>query len=371
MEKKSPAQIGAEIQKFFPHFNSDKQKNDKAKFKGAFENRDGLMVYAGESALFHDLCQIGALLTDEAVCLTHLRELSRLMAEEFVTLNSEDPRVKSPTHTPRATTGDAYKNMDKPRWLLGNPPKFGGILKKILMKYELAWGFNGTEVEPTETPTLSGFVHPESFNKLLLEQARHWKDPGASINHGEYTHRLQWWIICREHVTRGLYQLKKPPVKRFSQFPKYTTTHWRGAQLGANGLTEMTVGEHPGLTHVYTNRSLWDFLCDCVPADDSMRESTPASDSFRSPQYMNLYLTAPARALDQSNIGMLHNYLVARYNKRTWQNANQMLRPYMATLAAKWGMSEMQFEETFADETKYGKLDILATVDGQVVNKPK
>ena len=145
----------------------------------------------------------------------------------------------------------------------------------------------------------------------------------------------------------------------------------RGAQLAANDETELTVGEHPGLTHVYTNRSLWDFLCDCVPADDSMRESTPASDSFRSPQYMNLYLTAPARALDQSNIGMLHNYLVARYNKRTWQNANQMLRPYMATLAAKWGMSETQFEQTFADETKYGKLDILATVDGQVVNKPK
>jgi hypothetical protein len=79
----------------------------------------------------------------------------------------------------------------------------------------------------------------------------------------------------------------------------------------------------------------------------------------------------PARTLDQSNIGMLHNYRVARYNKRTWQNANQMLCPYMATLAAKWGMSETQFEETFADETKYGKLDVLATVDGQVVNKPR
>ena len=65
MEKMSPGQIGADIQKFFPHFNSDKQKNDKAKFKGAFQNRDGLMVYAGESALFHDLCQIGALLTGE------------------------------------------------------------------------------------------------------------------------------------------------------------------------------------------------------------------------------------------------------------------------------------------------------------------
>ena len=205
----------------------------------------------------------------------------------------------------------------------------------------------------------------------LLEQARHWKDPGASINHGEYTHRLQWWIICREHATRGLYQLKKPPVKRFTQFPKYTTKHWRGAQLAANDVTELTVGEHPGLTHVYTNRSLWDFLCDCVPADDSMRESTPASDTFRSPQYMNLYLTAPAREFDHPEIRVLYNYLVARFNKRTWQNANNMLRPYKAVLAKKWGMNEEEFDLAFADVSKYGRTDVYATVDGQVVSKPK
>ena len=114
MEKMSPGQIGADIQKFFPHFNSDKQKNDKAKFKGAFQNRDGLMVYAGESALFHDLCQIGALLTDEAVCLKHLKTLNEQMVLEFAQLNSEDPRIGSPTFTQRAGNDHAYKGVARP-----------------------------------------------------------------------------------------------------------------------------------------------------------------------------------------------------------------------------------------------------------------
>lgn len=371
MEKMSPGQIGADIQKFFPHFNSDKQKNDKAKFKGAFQNRDGLMVYAGESALFHDLCQIGALLTDEAVCLKHLKTLNEQMVLEFAQLNSEDPRIGSPTFTQRAGNDHAYKGVARPEWLLGKPPKFGGILKKILMAEELKWGFNGSEAEPTELPTLSGFVHPDSFNDLLLRQARHWKDPGASIHHGEYTHRLQWWIICCEHASGGLYRLKQPPVKRFRQLPKYTTSYWRTAQIKANNATAETAGSYPSLADVYTNRSLWDFLCDCVPADDSMRESTPASDTFRSPQYMNLYLTAPAREFDHPEIRVLYNYLVARFNKRTWQNANNMLRPYKAVLAKKWGMNEEEFDLAFADVSKYGRTDVYATVDGQVVSKPK
>lgn len=160
-------------------------------------------------------------------------------------------------------------------------------------------------------------------------------------------------------------------MKRFRQLPKYTTSYWRAAQIKANNATAETAALYPSLADVYTNRSLWDFLCDCVPADDSMRESTPASDTFRSPQYMNLYLTAPAREFDHPDIRVLYNYLVARFNKRTWQNANNMLRPYKAVLVKKWGMSEEQFELAFADVSKYGQTDVFATVDGQVVSKPK
>jgi Family of unknown function (DUF5636) len=379
MKKQTPKEIGEEIQKYFPYFAQDKLKEGKSKFKGTFEkNAEGLDVYQGTSSLFYDLCQIGALLTDIDRCNLHLKALDELMVKELLILVKGDAQNLRPQHTTQQRSKESDPvNLkllsSKEKWLATNPPKFYGVLKRILWNHETKWGFNK---EVNETPTLSGFVHPTSFNELLLKQARHWKDPGASINHGEYTHRLQWWIICSEHYCGGIYRLKADPVKRFRQLPKYATSSWRNPQIESEvqstKSTVEVVAQQPTYADVYTNRSLWDYLCDAVPLNDTMAATTPASDSFRSPQFMNLYLTDPSRMLVEPKFPALYNFLVARFNKRTWQFVNNMLRPYKNALIKKWNLTnEDEFDKLFEDASKYGISDLYATVDGKIVTRPK
>lgn len=372
MIKKTPAEIGHEIAAHFPCFNV------KPKHKGAFEDRgSGVASFQGDSKRFHDFCQIGALLTDEAQCMKHLSDLSARLAGRLVgglsrgTIPGGSARLTGLGRMPHRITADEEKTLGPMKdWRTANPPKFYGVLKDTLFDDEKRWGFNVATKESGDVAVLSGFVHPTSFNDILLKQARHWKDPGASIAHGEYTHRLQWWIICREHETGGPYRLKAEPAERFKVLPKYVTAYWQEEQLRRQGVkVGMQLPESLGAT--FTNRSMWDFLCDAVPLNDSMAGTTPASDSFRSPQYMNLFLTGPGITSRFPRAGMLHAYLVARYNKRTWQYANNLLRPYKDVLARKWGISDEQFDQMFQNESQYGKLDIMATVDGQIVVRPQ
>jgi hypothetical protein len=369
MQKVNPEEIGGRIRAAFLYFDG------KEKFKGEFRpTESGVAAFAGASKRFHDFCQIGALLSDEQRCMDHLAELSKQMASRLVAglssgrFDGGNARLAQLGRLQHRLTPDEVKKAaasDAPP-----RPKFYSVLREVLENNERRWGFTTPTRPASDATVLSGFVHPQSFETLLLEQARHWKDPGASIDHGEYTHRLQWWIVCRECDVGGPYSLKGRPVDRFKVLPQYKTASWRGAQLRAVGMEEETAQSIPSLASVYTNRSMWDFLFDAVPANDSMAATTPASDSFRSPQYMNLFLTSADAIKKYPAIFLLHIYLVTRYNKRSIQYARNQLRPYKTVLCAKWNLTEEQFDKLFADETLYGKEDILATVDGKVVSKP-
>jgi hypothetical protein len=109
MVKKTPAEIGAEIKRYFPHFGGGQ------KFNKTFAAKDdGASVYLskneGGSDMFNDFCQIGALLTDRNRCLYHLealsfeleREVDRQIQSHDVASHRADPRV-------RLTPGDAAK----------------------------------------------------------------------------------------------------------------------------------------------------------------------------------------------------------------------------------------------------------------------
>jgi hypothetical protein len=56
---------------------------------------------------------------------------------------------------------------------------------------------------PRGVPQMTGIVFND-FNRVLLRHGYHWKDPGAGITHGEYTHRLQWYAIIRATPPLGL-----------------------------------------------------------------------------------------------------------------------------------------------------------------------
>jgi len=69
---------------------------------------------------------------------------------------------------------------------------FSKLLTASLEEFERNHGF----VVGDRLPNYAGFVFGNVFNEsLALKQ--HWKDVGAGPEHGEYTHRLQWYILIR------------------------------------------------------------------------------------------------------------------------------------------------------------------------------
>jgi Family of unknown function (DUF5636) len=366
MQKVSPEAVGAELRRLFPHFES------KDKFKGGFAPKDKgseLASYAGDSKRFHDFCQIGALLSDEARCMGHLVELNKRMAKKLLSEMpfqlQPNPRLVGLATPPQRLTAKEGKTAPPPPH---GGPKYFGALRKVLHEAEHGWGFNTTSAaHPDGEVMLTGFVAPRSFEQLLLQQARHWKDPGTTLDHGEYTHRLQWWVICREHETRGPYRLAGEPVDRFRQMPKYISQHWRANYLLAAGADEDMAKGQKGLAPEYTQRTMWDYLFDAVPTNDYRAATTPGTDTFRSPQNLNRYLTSPEALKQYPGVLLLHCYLVNRYNKRARQPGLQTVDAYTEVLCAKWGISQEEFKRLYADESIFGASDSNVDAEGRII----
>lgn len=344
-----------------------------------------------KSKFFHDFCQIGALLTDEACCIRHLKTLNAGMIaqvkNEISKLSSKLRRIfhakgyerevnrtfeqlsnLSRLVNVRPTMSDytstSVREMLSPLGTLAEwrhatgALDFRGILSKVLFEAEVMWGFNIGEGGARPIPTLSGFLHPDNFIQDLLAQGRHFKDPGASMSHGEYTHRIQWWIICQEHYNGGTYRLKNAPIDVFKILGKHVTKHWK-AEMGeyADFLPESMV-----------MRTMWDQLVDSVPGDFPEANSTPNTDSFQSPHNLNYFIMKPE---NRRLFPLLHNFLVTRYNRRAWDTVLGVKGElYMhQALIDKWHYRKEQFEST--DTDLVGIIDMLIGTSGKIVETPR
>lgn len=88
------------------------------------------------------------------------------------------------------------------------------VMTSFLTQYEAEAGFNTgilpPELKTDELPgklpvgpaTLTAFVSAGDFRKYLFQYAYHWKDAGVGWNHGEFTHRIHWYIV-RTHPVRA------------------------------------------------------------------------------------------------------------------------------------------------------------------------
>jgi hypothetical protein len=199
-------------------------------------------------------------------------------------------------------------------------------LHDALLEIETRLGFNGGEIQPFkgwetdpdfsrealellppgDIATLTGFFHPDSFRNVLLRQARHFKDPSIQSTHGEYTHRIQWWIICQEQLTKGQYAVENPPLKCFQAMAlkKCRTRHW--ATKDPNNI-----------------KTMWDLIVDCFEPNSNEAADGPTSDSYRTPNRLNkdFCLVPNDRPyLQQSErFDLLSQFLTFRYMKRSSQ----------------------------------------------------
>ena len=73
------------------------------------------------------------------------------------------------------------------------------VLTTVLTKHEKELGFAiGHDSRGRESaPTYLGYVEPEEFRQRL-QWGMQFKDPTVPGGHGEFTHRIQWYLITKE-----------------------------------------------------------------------------------------------------------------------------------------------------------------------------
>lgn len=165
---------------------------------------------------------------------------------------------------------------------------------------------------PKGVPTLNDFVDPEDFRNFLLQFKYQFKDPGAGADHGEFTHRLQWFAICAANKANDL-ALHNSPADLF-------------CFLCNDYCVAKTMKPPDG-----KNFGLWDCLVDAFRP--SLGAAFPTSDDFRSPNRLNDYLVSPG-ALKSEEVGLLAHILKNRAVKRA--NENKLITDSKGEYTPRW-----------------------------------
>jgi hypothetical protein len=182
-----------------------------------------------------------------------------------------------------AKSAQPYKDRD-----------FSKLLTTALDEFERNHGFVIVGDRP---PNYAGFVFGNVFKEsLALKQ--HWKDVGAGPEHGEYTHRLQWYILIKAGAIRTV-----PANQEATVFASIAP--WQKGKT-----------------------NLWTFVFDQLAKDPSIGGDKL---DFRSPENLNLWLVGDA---SPEFCPVLRAFLRTRMAKR--QSTYDMQR----YLAKKLGKSE-------------------------------
>ncbi len=173
-----------------------------------------------------------------------------------------------------------------------------GFVDKNWTPEERGRSANDPQKLPTGVPTSMGNVGSQDFNRVLLRHGYQFKDVGAGNDHGEYSHRLQWYAIMAAcNVTHTL-KLANTPLQVFKS-------------LGSVFSRGNVVPKHDKVQYVY----LWEAIFDCFP--DPKTAETQSSiawckGTFNSPNVLNTELTK----IKSDGLDVLRVLLNVRYQKR-------------------------------------------------------
>lgn len=260
------------------------------------DERSGTFTVEGrqihEDKFFDDFVRIGVFLADRDAVVAGLKELETLMVGGI----RLDMKVIAPGYTggeshqhPTELFRKYYTYFYKHEGKLPEAGKveFGGMLDKALSTIELAHGIDG------EQALLSTNIDAFDFQRQLIVNRRPFKDPGAAAEHGEYTHRIQWAVICLSKILKG------SPGQVYSQVGKWIFT-------GS--------GDDPHTRQKSSGRvvAMWDALVDRFGGSTNPFPDRGAED-FRNPNKFNPWMTRPE---NEKIIPLLHAYLAARQRKR-------------------------------------------------------
>ncbi len=182
---------------------------------------------------------------------------------------------------------------------------------------EIECGFNTFALAPrpgyqagAKVQTYTRFMSSEAFlHEVFLR--RHWKDPTVPGDHGEYSHRLQWYLIC----TQLRDEIKRQPADVFSDIGPVLRTENDKSGYG-----------------------LWFALFDREGAPPAPFRVAPGVDDCRSPEDLTRFLIHDKQA---EVLPILHWYFKARMKKRKVGPLNEYHRmtQYVTDKQAKFGVA--------------------------------
>lgn len=173
-------------------------------------------------------------------------------------------------------------------------PDASKLLTKALAKFELAHGF----VSPDKLPNYAGFVFGHVFTEGL-GAGMHWKDVGAGPRHGEFTHRIQWYVLIQAGIISTVAKNQEATVFK-------SIAPWQKGKT-----------------------NLWTYLFDRAEKD------AEGKNDFRCPENLNTWLTSDT---DPTFCPLLRMFLQARMSKRAAYN-------FLDYISQKTGLSVPEVRE--------------------------
>lgn len=264
-----------------------------------------------------NFAKIGSMLSSENQCIAYLAKLNDDLIAYAKQINVFDKMVKNgdgpPTQlapvsnlkgAPQSVSVAFGIDQRYPVAMVLERHEHFKVMSGFLNNFETKHGFNGgngTEVmNKLEVPynegqavKVPGFLPGPDFRSLLISRARHFKDPGTSAMHGEFTHRLQWYIICESAIKADTYTATPTAM-----FQACAAPHWC---VGGNPKASMGV---------------WDFL---------FEGGVPGTSDFRKAETFNEYLILASDKAHQyhSQLWFLSDLAMGRYAKRVFEKSQR------------------------------------------------
>ena len=241
--------------------------------KTSYQQKD---ILVSEDPFFEDFANLGAVLSSgPGGVASGLQQL-----EEALVKNIGGVWVFSD----KKQGAISYFQKRKASSAVGKNDNFQKLLTRALDSFEGSHGF----VVSAKLPIFAGFVYGKVFQETIKNRM-HFKDVGAGESHGEFTHRIQWYIAVTSGALVTVDQHKAGEV--------YGAIHrWLNKAPGDGG---------PLL-------QLWNYLFDMqksLLSDDEVLEE----HDFRSPENLNTWLTGE---IGFQTYPLLSSFLKARKEKR-------------------------------------------------------
>ena len=316
------------------------------------EAKDRMPAIANASGNFKSKCdEVSNFLKTSPQRFEAIKELNKQMKVEVMARQYGNRILADPNSKARLLSTLKRENDDMKFFTTH-------IFSNVLRKMESKNGFTLFEsYDKIRKPvTLGGLIMPNEFRRLI-EEGKQWKDAGVPVEHGESSHRIQWFMIMNQ---------LNPPIDGWVEFYKKIGQYeHRQKPPRPKRAEKMAWGS--GKPIPWKNLGLWDALADRNPTTGTFAAgpyNTTEDNDFRSPENLHRYLTDAANA---ANFELLNAFLIGRKKKRAEQRAekkgpfseeDQHIADYL---------SKQFYGKIFKELTMKGKITIFRNMKMKII----